>query len=205
MLLNTLPAEIVRVLKSGRKTIAEHYETSSILFCDIVGSTPLFSGMAPEEVVDWLNEIFSGFDQLVEKHGLEKIGTIGDSYMVAAGVPTPRADHAKAIAGLALDIVQSLKNMPARNGKRIEFRLGINSGPVVAGVIGDSKYQYDLWGDAVNIASRMEQHGEPGRVHISAATYDLIKDDFECDPRGEIRIKGKGMMETWFLAERNHE
>lgn len=200
LLLNILPREIVPILKSGRETIADHYETCSIMFCDMVGSTPLFANMAPEEVVDWLNEVFSMFDRLVEKYGLEKIRTIGDNYMIASGVPTPRADHATAIAALALDIVQGLEQLPDRGGKRMAFRLGINSGPIVAGIIGKMKFQYDLWGDTVNIASRMESHGEVGKVHVSAATYELIKDDFECDPRGTIPIKGKEKMETWFLV-----
>ena len=136
----------------------------------------------------------------MEKYGLEKIRTIGDNYMIASGVPTPRVDHATAIAALALDIVQGLEQLSDRDGKRMAFRLGINSGPIVAGIIGKMKFQYDLWGDTVNIASRMESHGEVGKVHISAATYELIKDDFECDPRGTIPIKGKEKMETWFLV-----
>jgi guanylate cyclase len=200
LLLNTLPKEIVPILKSGQKTIAEHHERCSIMFCDIVGSTPLFADLKPAEVVDWLNEVFSMFDQLVQKHSVEKIRTIGDNYMVAAGVPIARDDHARALASLALDMTDGLKQLPERNGKRIEFRLGINSGPVVAGVIGKSKFQYDLRGDAVNVASRMEQHGESGKVHISAATHDLIKNDFECESRSVIEIKGKGEMETWFLV-----
>ena len=204
LLLNILPREIVPVLKSGRETIADHYETCSILFCDMVGSTPIFANMAPADVVDWINEVFSMFDGLVEKYGVEKIRTIGDNYMIAAGVPTPRADHATTLAALALDIVQGLKELPDRGGKRLEFRLGINSGPIIAGIIGKMKFQYDLWGDTVNVAARMEQHGEVGKVHISAASYELIKDAFECDPRGVIPIKGKEKMETWFVvAPRN--
>ncbi len=200
LLLNTLPRDIVRVLKAGHETIADRYETCSILFCDIVGSTPLFSTLSPEDVVDWLNEVFSMFDRLVEKHGLEKIRTIGDNYMVAAGVPTPREDHAGAIVALALDMIEGLKSIPARSAKQINFRFGINSGAVVAGVIGRSKYQFDIWGDTVNVAARMEQHGQPGRVHISAATHDLIKDAFDCEPRGQIPIKGKETMATWFVT-----
>ncbi len=200
LLLNILPRELVPVLKSGRETIADHYDTCSILFCDMVGSTPTFADMKPEEVVDWLNEAFSMFDRLVVKYGLEKIRTIGDNYMVASGVPTPRDDHAVVLAGLALDMVRGLEELPDRDGKRLNFRLGINSGNIIAGVIGELKFQYDLWGDTVNIASRMEHHGEPGKVQISAATYELIKDVFECDPRGTIQIKGKESMETWFLV-----
>jgi guanylate cyclase len=200
LLLNILPKEIVPVLKSGQETVADHYETCSILFCDMVGSTPIFADLAPAEVVDWLNEAFTMFDGLVEKYGVEKIRTIGDNYMIAAGVPTPRADHATAITALALDIVLGLKQLPDRNGKRLEFRLGINSGPIIAGIIGKAKFQYDLWGDTVNVAARMEQHGEVGKVHISAATYELIKDAFECDHRGMISVKGKEKMETWFVV-----
>jgi len=200
LLLNILPREIVPILKSGRKTIADRYETCSILFCDMVGSTPIFAKMEPGEVVEWLNQAFSMFDRLVEKYGLEKIRTIGDNYMIASGVPTPRADHATAIAALALEIIQGLEQLPDKDGKRLAFRLGINSGPIVAGIIGKMKFQYDLWGDTVNIASRMESHGEVGKVHISAATHELIKDDFECEPRGAIPIKGKEQMDTWFLV-----
>jgi guanylate cyclase len=202
LLLNVLPKEIAPILKGSDKTIADYYESASVLFADIVGSTPLFSEMEPAEAVDWLNEIFTMFDRLVEGCGLEKIRTIGDNYMVASGVPTHRPDHAQAIAQLALDMIEQLKQVPARKGKRIEFRVGINSGPLVAGVIGQTKFHYDLWGDTVNIASRMESHGEAGRVHITQATYEMIKDKFECVPRGSIPIKGKEAMETWFLAGR---
>lgn len=200
LLLNVLPEEIAPILKAGQKTIADYYPSASVLFADIVGSTPLFSTLEPAEAVDWLNEIFSMFDRLVEKYSLEKIRTIGDNYMVASGVPVPRSDHAQVIALLALDMIQQLKELPARDGKRIEFRLGINSGPLVAGVIGTAKFHYDLWGDTVNIASRMESHGEAGKVHITEATYKLLAEDFECVSRGKIPIKGKGEMETWFLV-----
>ena len=144
LLLNILPKAIVATLKDEHQTVADHYEASSILFCDIVGSTPLFAEMRPADVVDWLNEVFSMFDQLVEKYGVEKIRTIGDNYMVASGVPTPREDHAQAITSLALEILNGLEDLPEGNGKRLDFRLGINSGPVVAGVIGKSKFQYDV-------------------------------------------------------------
>ncbi len=171
-----------------------------MLFADIVGSTLLFSQLDPAEAVEWLNEIFTMFDQLVEKYGLEKIRTIGDSYMVAAGVPAPRADHAQAMALFALELVRRLEEVPPRHGQRLSFRIGINSGPLVAGVIGRSKFQYDLWGDTVNVASRMESHGLAGKIHITGATYELLKDDFECVRRGEVQIKGKGNMETWFVV-----
>lgn len=199
LLLNVLPKKIADVLKTSNDTIADRFDSVSVLFADIVGSTPLFADIEPTEAVDWLNEAFSALDDLVEKHGLEKIRTIGDSYMVAAGVPTHRADHAKVMAMFAIDMLAELENLPARNGKRLEFRVGINSGPLVAGVIGKSKFHYDIWGDTVNVASRMESHGEAGKTQISKNTYELIKDDFECVSRGNIPIKGKGEMETWFL------
>ena len=155
--------------------------------------------MPPEDVVDWLNEAFTMFDRLVERYGVEKIRTIGDNYMIASGVPTPRDDHAIALASLALDIVHGLDELPARNGKRLSFRLGMHSGPIVAGVIGRTKFQYDLWGDTVNVAARMESHGEAGKVHVSAATHALVEGAFDCEYRGRIPIKGKEDMETWFL------
>ncbi len=200
LLLNVLPKEIAPILKSNEGTIADYYDAASVLFADMIGSTPLFSKLKPAEAVDWLNEVFTMFDRLVEKYSLEKIRTIGDNYMVASGVPTPRPDHAQAIAHLAIDMVQGLQSIPSRNGKRLEFRLGINSGPLVAGVIGKTKFHYDVWGDVVNTAARMESHGEPGKIQIGPGTYELIKDEFRCIPRGIVDVKGKGSMQTWFLA-----
>lgn len=204
LLLNLLPSPIAARLKVKRQTIADNYSAVTVLFADMVGSTPLIAGLDPVEAVDWLNEAFSLFDSLVRKHGLEKIRTIGDNYMVASGVPLPREDHAQAMANFALDMVQGIEKIPARQGTKMQFRIGMHSGPLVAGVIGQERYQYDLWGDTVNIASRMESQGEAGRVQISKTTYELIKNDFECESRGTILVKGKGEMETWFLeAPRN--
>jgi len=200
LLLNVLPREIAPILKESDRTIADHYDSASVLFADIVGSTPLFATMEPKEAVDWLNEVFSVFDGLVEQCGLEKIRTIGDNYMVAAGVPTRRSDHAIALARLALDMTNAAQDVSKLNGQRVEFRIGINSGPLVAGVIGTTKFHYDVWGDTVNVASRMESHGQPGRVHITASTYALIKDEFVCEPRGPIEVKGKGEMQTWWVT-----
>ena len=200
LLLNMLPESIASRLKDSSETIADAYGEATVLFADMVGSTPLFADLEPAEIVDWLNEVFSMFDRLVDKYGLEKIRTIGDNYMVASGVPVPRDDHAQAMALLALDMLRGLQEIPTRQGKRMAFRVGINSGPLVAGVIGESKYQYDLWGDTVNIASRMESHGEAGRVHISKATYELLKEDFDCMSREKIAVKGKGEMETYYLV-----
>jgi guanylate cyclase len=199
LLLNVLPKEIALILKEEDRTIADYFDSASVLFADIVGSTPLFVTMDPEEIVDWLNEIFSMFDRLVEKHRLEKIRTIGDNYMVAAGVPQPRSDHANAIARLALDMLRGLEDVPPRNGNKVNFRIGINSGPMVASVIGKTKFHYDLWGDTVNTASRMESHGEPGRIHITDETYQLLKEQFLCERMGSAPIKGKGEMATWYV------
>ena len=200
LLLNILPREIAAILKNEKRTIADQFEGASILFADLVGFTPLTAELAPVEMVNLLNEIFSAFDTLVEKDDLEKIRTIGDNYMVASGVPRPRPDHAQALARLALEMRAYLENRPAYNGKRIEFRIGINSGPVVGGVIGRRKFVYDLWGDAVNIASRMESQGLPGRIQITDATHALIKDEFVCEARGFVPVKGRGELRTWFLV-----
>jgi len=168
----------------------------------MVGFTPLTAAMPPAEMIGLLNAVFSRFDDLVDKYGVEKIRTIGDSYMVAAGVPEPRPDHAQALAGMALEMRDFIQTDPMCRQRRLNFRIGINSGPVVAGVIGRKKFIYDLWGDAVNTASRMESHGEPGQIQITRDTYELIHNEFVCDPRGKLQVKGKGEMETWFLVGR---
>ena len=196
LLLNILPKDIVSILKRESRTIADHFEGASILFADVVDFTPMSEKMSPTELVDLLNEIFSYFDDLVEKYDVEKIKTIGDCYMVAAGVPRPRPDHAHVLARLALDMRQFV-NQRTFGEHKISLRIGINSGPVVAGVIGRKKFIYDLWGDAVNTASRMESHGSEGTIQITRATYELIKGDFVCEPRGMLYVKGKGEMEAW--------
>jgi adenylate cyclase len=201
LLFNMLPREIAFRLKSGEGTIADPIDFASVLFVDMVESTLLFADLPPAVVVDWLNEIFSMFDRLVKKHGLEKIQTIGDGYMVAAGVPTPIPNHAQACTELALDMIDSLNLQTPRNGKRMAFRFGIHSGSLVAGVIGEQKYQYTLFGDTVNTASRMESHGEAGKVHVSEVTHALIQDEFKCISRNTQSIKGKGEMQTWFVLE----
>lgn len=202
LLLNMLPEVIAAELKRDPRTIADKFDSVSILFADIVGFTPMSHEMGPEEMVALLNRLFSHFDNHVERLGIEKIRTQGDSYMAAAGIPTPRPDHAAVLADLAIEIRDFMMDLPSTGGHRLEFRIGINSGPAVAGVIGSSKYQYDVWGDAVNVASRMESHGEPGRIQISEATWELVRDDFECIPRGKIDVKGRGPMNTWFLDGR---
>jgi guanylate cyclase len=202
LLLNILPKEIAAILKNEERTIADSFPGASILFADMVGFTPMTASMAPAEMLELLNEVFSYFDSLVDKYGVEKIRTIGDSYMVAAGVPKTRPDHAQALANMALEMRAFVQTSPVCTSRQLNFRIGINSGPVVAGVIGRKKFIYDLWGDAVNTASRMESHGTPGCIQITGATYELVKDDFVCEPRGMIPVKGKGEMETWYLLDR---
>ncbi len=199
LLLNVLPAEIASVLKNGDTSTAQQYDDVSILFADIVGFTPLSVQMTPCETVGLLNQVFTYFDSLVDKYDLEKIRTIGDSYMVVAGAPRQRRDHAQALARLALDMLGCSGKGALPGNQRLQFRIGINSGSVVAGVIGQSKFHYDVWSDAVNIASRMESHGMPDRIQIARPTYELIQDEFICEPRGVIDVKGRGEMETWFL------
>jgi adenylate cyclase len=200
LLLNILPSSIAERLKATSRAIADHVDSASILFADVVDFTPLSQHLSPAEVVGLLDQLFSRFDTLVERHGLEKIKTIGDCYMAAAGVPDPRPDHAHRAALLALDMREVVATSAIAGHPGLELRMGINSGPVVAGVIGTKRFLYDLWGDAVNTASRMEANGTPGEIQITRATYELLKDDFVCSPRGTIPVKGKGEMETWFLV-----
>jgi adenylate cyclase len=200
LLVNVLPSTIAERLKGVPKTIADHFESASILFADVVDFTPLARHLAPAEVVGVLDRLFSHFDTLVERHGLEKIKTIGDCYMAASGVPDPSPDHARKAALLALDMREAVAASAIAGQPGLELRIGINSGPVVAGVIGTKRFLYDLWGDAVNIASRMETNGTPGEIQITRATYELLKDGFVCRRRGTIQVKGKGEMETWYLV-----
>jgi guanylate cyclase len=199
LLLNILPKEIVAILKDAPRTIADHFEDASILFADVVDFTFLSETMTPTELVELLNEVFSQFDLLVEKYGLEKIKTIGDCYMVASGAPRPRADHARVLIATALEM-RDYVSQHEFLGRKLTFRMGLNSGPVVAGVIGRKKFIYDLWGDAVNTASRMESNGQGGVIQITRATYELVKDDFVCEPRGMVNVKGKGEMEVWSVT-----
>lgn len=200
LLLNILPREIAEQLRGGQRLIADRFADVSVLFADIVGFTPLAATMQPIELVELLNEVFSFFDSLVDEYALEKIKTIGDCYMVAAGAPRPRSDHAQVLARMALRVQAEMRTRTFGRGIRLEFRIGIHSGPVVAGVIGHKKFIYDLWGDAVNTASRMESHGNPGAVQISEATWRLLADEFECEPRGSVDIKGKGAMSVWLVT-----
>jgi len=203
LLLNILPGEIAERLKHDPSTIAEHYSDVSVMFADIVGFTRLSSTISPAELVRRLNQIFSTFDELSEQHGLEKIKTIGDAYMVVGGLPVPRVDHAQAIAQMALDMQAAIDLFNQNsNSDAINIRIGIHSGPVIAGVIGIKKFIYDLWGDTVNIASRMESHGLTGQIQVSETTYNQLKEKFILCERGEIQLKGRGLMRTFFLIGR---
>jgi class 3 adenylate cyclase len=200
LLLNVLPAPIADRLKSGEGLIVDRFDAVSVLFADIVGFTSLSSRIAPEELVSMLNELFSEFDKLAEKHGLEKIKTIGDAYMVVAGIPMPVANHAQAITRMALDMLKVIDVFSVKHKSDLTIRIGIHTGPVVAGVIGQKKFIYDLWGDTVNTASRMESHGVPGRIHVTSATQAQLVDAFELQARDPIEIKGKGKMQTYLVV-----
>ena len=196
-----LPDEIVPRLKAGAGTIADDLAEASVLFADVVDFTPMSAALSPAQLVELLDEVFSCFDAFVAELGLQKIKTVGDAYMAAAGVPRPRPDHAHAIAELALRIRDHEAVNPV-DGSRLRFRIGINSGPVTAGVIGTRTFSYDLWGDTVNIASRMESTGVPGAIQITAATRELVRDAFTCEPRGIVAVKGKQEMATFLLVGR---
>ena len=201
LLLNILPDEIAQRLQVRRETIADHFDEASILFADVVDFTPLSGRLHARELVDLLDRLFSSFDELVDHHGVEKIKTIGDCYMVAAGVPRPRPDHAHALVRLALEMRECAKAcLPARGESDVRLRIGISSGPVVAGVIGRRRFLYDLWGDTVNMASRMESHGTPDEIQITRSTWELVRDDFVAERRGLVEVKGKGAVETWYLV-----
>jgi adenylate cyclase len=201
LLLNILPREISDALKAEQRTIADQYAAVSILFADVVGFTPMAARMAPMELVGLLNQVFLCFDGLTERYDLEKIKTIGDCYMVASGVPRVRADHATALVDLALDMQAAVAGTRF-GGRELALRIGINSGPVVAGIIGRKKFTYDLWGESVNLASRMESHGHPRCIQITRSTYELVKDAFDCEAMGLIDVKGADRMEVWHVLGR---
>ena len=205
LLLNILPKTIADQLKEGQNAVAEQFETASFLFADIVGFMPSSSTLPPAAVVDLLNQIFSTFDRLTEQYGLEKIRTIGDSYFVAGGLPMRRNDHAEAIAQLALDMQAAIGRFKWSNDTPLSLRIGINTGgPVVAAAIGTKKFAYDVWGDAVNIASRMESQGEAGKIQVTIDTYEQLKHAYLLEKRGIIPVKGKGQMTTYWLIGRKN-
>ncbi len=203
LLANILPADIAARLKDpGRGVIADHHDAASILFADIAGFTQRASKMPPADLVRFLDRLYTTFDRLVDKHGLEKIKTTGDSYMVVSGVPQARPDHAQALAALALDMSRAVADLRDPNGQPVPLRMGMATGPVVAGVVGARRFFYDVWGDAVNVASRMETTDQEGHIQVPQDMYELLKDDFDLFERGDVEIKGKGVMHTWYLIGR---
>jgi class 3 adenylate cyclase len=202
LLLNILPEPIAQKLKWEDSTIADSFPEVTVMFADIVGFTELATRTPPIELVEILNVIFSEFDQLTEEHGLEKIKTIGDAYMVVGGLPEPKPNHAEAIAAMALDMQARISEFCTDTGQALSIRIGINTGPVIAGIIGTKKFIYDLWGDTVNIASRMESHGLPGCIQVTEATYNHLKSQYLFEERGLVQVKGKGQMNCYLLKEK---
>lgn len=200
LLRNILPEVIAERLKEDESSIAENFAGTTVIFADIVGFTPLSATLSPPDLVQMLNRVFSEFDDLAEKHGLEKIKTIGDAYMVTAGLPQPREDHALIACRMALDMLAVMERMEPVEGRKLEIRIGMNSGPVVAGVIGKKKFAYDLWGDVVNTAARMEAFGIASRIQLTDATRKLIADEYHVESRGIVEVKGKGPMELYLLG-----
>ena len=199
LLLNILPQKIVDRIRNGETVIADRIAEATIMFCDLVGFTVLSQDLPADRTIDFLNKIFSSFDQLAAEQGVEKIKTIGDAYMVVGGIPEPQPDHAVRIAVLALRMMKAVADIAKATNLDLRARIGIHTGSVIAGVIGTHKFVYDVWGDAVNTASRMESHSLPGRIQISAATRRTLGEQFKCEPRESLEIKGKGLMDTYFL------
>ena len=199
LLLNILPRPIAQRLKEDQSVIADYFDSTTVLFTDIVSFTKLSENLTPSELVQFLNKIFTSFDNLVENYQLEKIKTVGDAYMVAGGFPEPRGDHVEAVADLALEMRESLSKFHTEKNQTVCMRTGIHTGPAVAGVIGTKKFIYDVWGDTVNTASRMESHSIDGQIQVSQATYKVLKDKYILAKRGMVEIKGKGKMMTYFL------
>ena len=202
LLLNVLPAPIAARLKQGEAVIADRFPEVTVLFADLVGYTASSDRSSPERVVQVLGDLFTAFDRLAERHGLEKIKTVGDAYMVAGGLPQPRPDHAQAVAEMALAVREEVGRHLDPGGQPLAVRIGIDTGPVVAGVLGTSKFSYDLWGDTVNVASRMESEGVAGCIQVTDRTYRRLRDAYRFERRGPIQVKGKGELVTWFLLGR---
>jgi adenylate cyclase len=204
LLANILPASIAARLKDrSHSVIADKYDDASILFADIAGYTERASDTAPEELVAFLDDLYTSLDALVTRHGLEKVKTSGDAYMVVSGVPQPRPDHLEALAYLALDIADTVAGLTDSRGRAVPLRIGLASGPVVAGVVGSQRFFYDVWGDAVNVASRMESTVAVGRIQVPQPAYERLRDRFVFEERGDVEVKGKGVMHTWYLVGRN--
>lgn len=205
LLLNILPEKIAFRLKNNTEIIADRFESVSVLFADIVNFTQISASMKPNEVVEFLNYLFIKFDQLTEKYGLEKIKTIGDAYMVAAGIPEVNENHAKTLFLFAQDMLNILEEYNEAFDRDLQIRIGISSGPVVAGVIGKKKFIYDLWGDTVNMASRMEAYGQQGRIQVSSTTYKILNKEFEFEKIADVEIKGKGVMDVYLWTGKKVE
>jgi adenylate cyclase len=205
LLLNILPSSIAQRLKAGNQTIADGYDEATILFADLVGFTRMSSTVSPKQLIVLLNRLFSRFDELSGSFGVEKIKTIGDAYMACAGVPVARPDHAEAVADMALAMRDAVQEHNREFGSNLQIRIGINTGPVVAGVIGLKKFIYDLWGDTVNLASRMESNGVPNRVQVSAATWERLRDHYDFESRGVLDVKGIGLVEAYLLIGKKLE
>jgi len=201
LLFNTLPRTVVERFKRGEPRIVDDLDPVTVMFGDLVGFTALTERISSHELVDLLNELYTEFDHIAERHGLEKIKTVGDAYMVVGGAPLPRDDHATAVVEMALDMLDAVRQRGAAHGP-LEIRIGIHSGPVVAGVIGTRKLSYDVWGDTVNVASRLQSHGVPGAIQVSSATKEFLLDRYQLEARGEVDLKGKGMTETYLLSRR---
>jgi class 3 adenylate cyclase len=201
LLLNILPQSIVTRMRNGEMTIADQIAEATILFCDVVGFTTLSQQLTADRTIDFLSRIFSAFGRLAAEAGVEKIKTIGDAYMAAAGVPEAQPDHVERIVALAPRMLDAVADVAAATELELEARIGIHTGPIMAGVIGTHKFVYDVWGDTVNTASRMESHSLPGRIQISAATRAMVGERFKFERRGAIEVKGKGLMETFFLDD----
>ena len=199
LLLNILPGEIANRLKNGEQEIADTFAEVTVLFADLVGFTALSSKMSAAEVVDMLNGLFSLFDEAANELGIEKIKTIGDCYMAVCGLPKLCPDHAETMARMALRMLDATRDYGLQKGLNLQLRIGLNSGPVVAGVIGMIKFIYDLWGDTVNLASRMESTGVPGQIQVTRSVYEQLKDSFDFESRGVVQVKGKGEIEAWLL------
>jgi len=204
LLLNILPGPIADRLRGGETRIADNFAEVTVLFADLVGFTRLSTKSSPQEMVGMLNELFTRFDESARQNGVEKIKTIGDAYMAVAGLPTPYVDHTRRIILLALAILEHVQDFAMETGSELSIRIGVNSGPVVAGVIGSTKFIYDLWGDTVNVASRMESHGIPGMIQVTRPVYEQLAGEFDFAGRGGIEVKGKGMLEAWLLGPRAH-
>jgi class 3 adenylate cyclase len=200
LLLNILPKPIADRLKRGEKIIADSFAETTVLFTDFVGFTQMSAGVPAVELVGKLSDIFSAFDRLCDRHGLEKIKTIGDAYMVVGGLPSPRADHAEAVANIALEMQEQLAQFTTADGKPFRMRIGINTGSVVAGVIGTKKFAYDLWGETVNVAKHMEAHAPSGGILVTAATYERLKDQYTFKKAQHISLKGEQVLPTYLLT-----